>query len=81
MEENPDIQERPAEKRMREAADLQEVSTFVVACPKDVVMFQDAVKTTGMEERMVVKDLIELVAEAIGELEVESEEAESAETE
>jgi len=69
MEENPDITERPAEIRMREAGELSEVTTFVVACPKDVVMFQDALKTSGLEERMVVKDLIELVAEAVGEIE------------
>jgi Fe-S oxidoreductase len=66
MEESHDIQERPAENRVREAAELPGVSTFVVACPKDVVMFQDAVKTSGLEERMVIKDLIELVAEAMG---------------
>ena len=66
MEESPDIQERPAENRIQEAAGLSDVSTFVVACPKDVVMFQDAAKTKGLEERMEVKDLIELVAEAMG---------------
>jgi Fe-S oxidoreductase len=76
MEESPDIQERPAEIRIGEAAELPEVSTFVVACPKDVVMFQDAVKTKGLEERMEVKDLIELVAEAMGVGEGEGEDIE-----
>lgn len=65
MEEDHDIAERPAEIRMQEAATLPGVSTFVVACPKDVVMFQDAVKTSGLEEKVVVKDLIELVGEAL----------------
>jgi Fe-S oxidoreductase/nitrate reductase gamma subunit len=65
MEENPDIKERPAENRVREAARLPGVSTLVVACPKDLVMFQDAVKTSGLEGKIVVKDLIELVAEAL----------------
>ncbi len=74
MEENPDIKERPAENRVREAVGLSEVSTFVVACPKDLAMFRDAVKTSGMEDKIVVKDLIELVGEAL-EL-VESEGAE-----
>jgi len=37
----------------------------VVACPKDVTMYQDAVKTTGQEGRLVVKDLVELVHEAL----------------
>ncbi len=39
---------------------------FVVACPKDVVMYTDAVKTTGNEGKIEVKDVIQLVAEAVG---------------
>jgi len=35
-----------------------------VACPKDYVMFTDALKTTGLEAQLAVKDLTELVAEA-----------------
>jgi hypothetical protein len=38
---------------------------LIVACPKDVTMFKDAVKTTGLEQRLRVKDLIELVFEAL----------------
>jgi len=54
-----------AEARIREAAALDGVSIFVAACPKDITMFRDAVKTTGSEARLVVKDLIELVSEAL----------------
>ncbi|MBS1252560.1 MAG: EtfAB:quinone oxidoreductase [Anaerolineales bacterium] len=60
-----EIEERPSEARIREAVDLDGVTAFVVACPKDVTMYQDAVKTTGHEARLVVKDLIELVHEAM----------------
>jgi Fe-S oxidoreductase len=60
-----EIQERPSESRIREAVKLGGVNTFVVACPKDVTMFRDAVKTTGNEEHLVVKDLIELVHAAL----------------
>jgi Fe-S oxidoreductase len=60
------IKERPSENRIREAAALVGVQCFVVACPKDLTMYRDAVKTAGMESRIVVKDLIELVEEAIG---------------
>jgi Fe-S oxidoreductase len=69
MEDPPDISERPAEIRVREAASLPDVSTLVVACPKDLVMFQDAVKTAGLEDKLIVKDLIELVVEAMGPIE------------
>jgi hypothetical protein len=44
---------------------LEGVTTLVVACPKDVTMFRDAVKTTSNEEHLVVKDLIELVQAAL----------------
>jgi Fe-S oxidoreductase len=65
MEEG-DVTERPAEARIREAAALDgEVQNFVVACPKDITMFKDAVKATGHEDRLVVKDLIELVDESL----------------
>jgi Fe-S oxidoreductase len=71
MEDPPEVTERPAEIRVKEAASLPDVSTLVVTCPKDLVMFQDAVKTAGLEDELVVKDLIELIAEAMGPLEIE----------
>ena len=64
MEEG-EVTERPSESRIHEAVDLEGVNTFVVACPKDITMYADAVKTTGQEENIVVKDLIELVYEAM----------------
>ncbi len=59
------IQERPSENRIREAVALGNVDYFVVACPKDVTMYQDAVKTSGCEGQIVVKDIVELVHEAL----------------
>ncbi|MCX7885983.1 MAG: heterodisulfide reductase-related iron-sulfur binding cluster [Verrucomicrobiae bacterium] len=64
MEDTGEIKERPAESRVREAAALG-VNVLVVACPKDLVMFQDAVKTTGLEGKLAVKELVELVEEAL----------------
>ena len=64
MEEG-EVKERPSESRIREAALLEGVQIFVVACPKDITMYRDAVKTTGSENRIIVKDLIELVNEAL----------------
>jgi Fe-S oxidoreductase len=59
------MQERPSEARIREAAELDHVAAFVVACPKDVTMYRDAIKMTGYEDQLAVKDLIELVHEAV----------------
>lgn len=63
MKDVPGQTERPAESRVREALAL-DVDCLVVACPKDLAMFQDAVKTVGAENRLRVADLAELVFEA-----------------
>jgi Fe-S oxidoreductase/nitrate reductase gamma subunit len=60
-----EVKERPSESRIREAVALDGVTSLIVACPKDVTMYRDAVKTTGNEEKIAVKDLIELVHEAM----------------
>jgi Fe-S oxidoreductase len=68
--------ERPSEQRIREALGVLEqpfapkdapAPLFVVACPKDVAMYTDAVKASGNEGKLVVKDIIELVKEALEE--------------
>jgi len=73
MEDPPEVTARPAESRVKEAASLPGVTTLVVTCPKDLVMFQDAVKTAGIEDELVVKDLIELIVEAVDLNGVEAE--------
>jgi Fe-S oxidoreductase len=60
-----EIKERPSESRIREAVKLGNVSAMVVACPKDVTMYRDAVKTTSNEQILEVRDLIELVHAAL----------------
>jgi Fe-S oxidoreductase len=57
--------EKPAQNRMREAAAIEGLEVYVVSCPKDLTMFEDALKTTGNEGKFVVKELIELVREAV----------------
>lgn len=72
--------ERPAENRIIEALSTlepagdssngskpaQQKMLFVVACPKDVIMYTDAVKTTDNEDKIEVRDIIQLVEESIG---------------
>jgi Fe-S oxidoreductase/nitrate reductase gamma subunit len=58
--------ERPSESRIREALGLDGVELFIVACPKDVTMYEDAIKTTGNGDRIRLRELSELVAEAVG---------------
>jgi Fe-S oxidoreductase/nitrate reductase gamma subunit len=68
MEDLAGQEERPAELRVREAGEVEGVDTLVTACPKDYVMFQDAVKTTGLDDRLVVRDIAELVEEATADM-------------
>lgn len=62
---DPAGSEKPAQNRMREAAAIDGLEVYVVSCPKDLTMFEDALKTTGNEGKFVVKELIELVSEAL----------------
>ena len=64
--------ERPAENRIKEALTVlagspnDKKALFIVACPKDMIMYSDAVKTTGSDGQIEVRDIIQLVAEAVG---------------
>ena len=50
---------------IREAVELHDVELFIVACPKDVTMFEDAIKTSGNSERIRLRELTELLEEAV----------------
>ena len=41
------------------------MTVLAVACPKDYVMFTDAVKAAGLEKSLQIRDIIELVEEAL----------------
>ena len=64
--EDVKVKERPAENRIREALSLGNIDFFTISCPKDLVMFSDAIKTTENEDKIQVKDIIELLAESLG---------------
>jgi len=56
--------ERLAEKRVKEALEVG-AEIIAVACPFCLLTFDDAIKTTGNEDKIQVKDIMELVAEAL----------------
>ncbi|HUE25864.1 MAG TPA: (Fe-S)-binding protein [Solirubrobacteraceae bacterium] len=62
---DPPGAERPSENRIREAVGLPGVQLFVVACPKDVTMYEDAIKTSGNAGNLELRELTELVEEAL----------------
>jgi Fe-S oxidoreductase len=64
--------DKPAHNRMREAAVIPGLQVYVVSCPKDLTMFEDALKATGYEGKFVVRELIELVREALPQRQVET---------
>lgn len=61
--EEADPEKRPSVDRLREALNLN-VDTIAVACPYCVTTLEDAVKVLDSEEKIVVKDILELVEEA-----------------
>lgn len=65
MKDPPGQKERPSENRIREAADLGGIRHFTVACPKDMTLYSDAVKTAGQEGQIEVRDAIDFVWEAM----------------
>ncbi|MEC7584581.1 MAG: heterodisulfide reductase-related iron-sulfur binding cluster [Planctomycetota bacterium] len=68
-------QKRTSEQRIEEALALGDIRYFVTACPKDYTMYTDAVKSLGVADKLEVKDLIELVAEAVAAPEPAASEA------
>jgi Fe-S oxidoreductase len=57
-------EERPSHSRIHEARALGALDFFVVSCPKDVTMYEDAIKTTGSAHHIQLRELSELVEEA-----------------
>ena len=65
-EKDREGKERPSENRISEAVALPDVSSFIVACPKCVVMFEDAIKSSGKSSDFTLNEITELLAEAMG---------------
>jgi Fe-S oxidoreductase len=57
--------ERLSERRVVEAIKTG-ADVLAVACPLEVSRFEDAVKMMGYENKMIVRDVVELLAEALG---------------
>lgn len=56
--------ERLSERRVKEAI-ATGADVLAVACPYEVSRFEDALKVLGHEKKMIVRDITELLAEAI----------------
>ncbi len=65
MPDHEDMTQRPSENRIDEAVALGGVTYFTVACPKDMTMYSDAVKTSGHEADMAVRDIVDFVVQAM----------------
>jgi len=61
--EGTNIEERLAHQRVRDAIDLG-ADVLAVACPFCLLTLEDAVKILGLEDRLRVMDIMELVAQA-----------------
>ncbi|HEV2032877.1 MAG TPA: (Fe-S)-binding protein [Candidatus Dormibacteraeota bacterium] len=61
----PEGVKRPSEQRIDEAVALGGIDYFVVACPKDVTMYEDAIKTSGHQGEIQLREISELILEAL----------------
>ena len=62
--ESESSEARLAEIRVRDAVDMG-VDIVATACPFCLLTLEDAVKTTGNEDKIEIKDIVELVAAAV----------------
>ncbi|NJN41935.1 MAG: (Fe-S)-binding protein [Flammeovirgaceae bacterium] len=58
------VNERLSENRVKEAVETG-ANVLAVCCPYEVSRFEDAVKSTGNEGKLLVKDIAELLLEAM----------------
>jgi Fe-S oxidoreductase len=58
--------ERLSERRIREAI-ATGADVLAVSCPYEISRFEDALKVMGHENKMVVRDIVELLAESLGD--------------
>ncbi len=64
--EGTNVEERLAHQRVRDAVDLG-ADVLAVACPFCLLTLEDAVKILGLDDKIQVMDIMELVAQAMGE--------------
>jgi Fe-S oxidoreductase len=58
--------ERLADRRVQEAV-ATGADVLAVSCPYEVSRFEDALKVLGYDKQMVVRDVVEILAEALGD--------------
>ena len=56
---------RNSEIRVQDAHAMG-ADVIATACPFCLLTLEDGAKTTGLEEQVLIKDILELVAEAMG---------------
>jgi len=60
----PHVSERLSERRVREAVSTG-ADVLAVCCPYEISRFEDAVKSTGNDGKLIVLDIIELIDESM----------------
>jgi Fe-S oxidoreductase len=63
--EGTDKGERNSEIRVRDAHDMG-AEVVAIACPFCLLTLEDGAKTAGLEEKIHIKDIVEIVGEAMG---------------
>ena len=56
--------DRLSDRRVKEAIDTG-ADVLAISCPYEVSRFEDSLKVLGYDDKMVVRDVVELLAEAM----------------
>ena len=59
------VNERLSENRIREAAETG-ADVLAICCPYEILRFEDAVKSTENDGKLIVKNIAEPIDEALG---------------
>jgi dimethylglycine catabolism B len=58
--------ERLSDRRVKEAIDIG-AEVIAVACPYEISRFEDSLKVLGYDKKIIVKDIMELLSESMGD--------------
>ena len=58
--------EKKKSRKKKKAAEGPDRRILAIACPYEITRFEDAVKTVEGADQLIVKDIVELLAESIG---------------
>jgi Fe-S oxidoreductase len=58
-----DANTRINHRRLEEVISSEEIETIITACPYCMIMFDDAIRSKGLSEKITVQDISEILSD------------------